>query len=242
MAGVFLGAGFDQLLRGGWRWDLSRRSDWLRTWARRLLRAMDFEVAVRGAIPSSGFIAPNHLSYMDIIVLASISKQVFLSKSEVRKWPIVGFYTDLAGTLYIDRRRRGDVANRESDFEKVIDAGLCMTFFLEGTSTNGETILPFRSSLLQPVVANGWPITPAYLKYECEGADPRSDVCWWGDMSFAGHLVRMLRVPNTRADVVFGEPIQNATDRKELAVSLFEAVCELSRSEATESKKSRSIN
>lgn len=228
---VFGAAGFEQLVLGGWRWNLEKRSLWLQRWSKCLLKAIGFQVEVRGRVPSSGFIAPNHLSYMDIIVLASISQQVFLSKSDVRSWPIVGLFTRMAGTLYIDRNRRSDVANKESDFTAVIDEGLCMTFFLEGTSTNGETILPFRSSLLQPVVANQWPITATYLKYGCVGGDPRTDVCWWGDMGFGGHLLRMLRVRRTCATVVFGKTIQAKGERKELALDLYEEVNALFESE-----------
>ena len=77
--------------------------------------------------------------------------------------PPAGGYTRMAGTLFIDRQRRSEVATKEAEFDKVIGAGLSLTVFLEGTSTNGEQVLPFRSSLLAPVVKNGWLITPAYL-------------------------------------------------------------------------------
>jgi 1-acyl-sn-glycerol-3-phosphate acyltransferase len=59
-----------------------------------------------------------------------------------------------------------------------------MTVYLEGTSTDGSGILPFKSSLLQPVVKNQWKVTPAYIRYDCFREDPAMDVCWWGDMTF----------------------------------------------------------
>ncbi len=165
---------------------------------------------------------------MDIIVLASVAPQVFLSKLEVDSWPVVGAYCRMAGTLYIDRRRRSDVATKEASFSEVIAAGLNMTFFLEGTSTDGRAVLPFRASLLQPLVQNGWPITPAYLKYECEDGDAAQDVCWWGDMGFAEHIFRMLKVKGVHATVVFGSQRQPGSDRKELANELYQEVLSLS--------------
>lgn len=189
-----------------------------------MLRGVGYELRVVGSPPTGGFVAPNHLGYIDILVLASVSPQAFLSKSDVADWPVIGLYTKMAGTLYIDRGRRSDVATKEEEFAKVIEAGLNMTFFLEGTSTDGNTILPFRSSLLAPVVKNGWLITPAYLQYECAQGDPRMDVCWWGDMGFGSHLLRMLRVKKVYATVVFGSSRHPGDDRKRLAVELQEDV------------------
>lgn len=200
------------------------RSAWLMRNARRMCRGLGFDVTVHGDIPQGGFVAPNHLGYMDIVVLASVTPQVFLSKSEVDSWPVIGAYCRMAGTLYIDRSRRSDVAKKEASFAEVISSGLNMTFFLEGTSTDGRAVLPFRASLLQPLVANNWPITPAFIRYECDEGDVAQDICWWGDMGFAEHLLRMLRVKRVQATVVFGEKRHPGQDRKRLANELYEEV------------------
>lgn len=224
LAGVFIIAGLDFLFCVKRHPTRQERSDWLKRSATRMCRALGFEVEVHGDLPKGGFIAPNHLGYMDIVVLASVAPQVFLSKLEVDRWPVVGAYCRMAGTLYIDRTKRSDVAKKEKSFSEVIQSGLNMTFFLEGTSTDGRSVLPFRASLLQPLVANAWPVTPAYLKYECEEGDPAYDVCWWGDMGFAEHLLRMLKVRRVRATIVFGKRRQPGGDRKALAEALFEDV------------------
>lgn len=233
VAGVFLVVGIDYVLRGGWRFSAWERAEWLKRAATLMLRTLGYRVTVHGKIPEGGFVAPNHMGYMDIVVLASVAPQVFLSKKEVGDWPVVGLYTRMAGTLYIDRARRSDVANKEEAFSKVIAAGLSMTFFLEGTSTDGRAVLPFRASLLQPVVANSWPITPAYLKYECVGGDVAQDVCWWGTMTFGSHLLRMTKVERVNATVIFGEKREPGTDRKRLASELYEDVLKLEASLAS---------
>lgn len=228
--GVFVISGFDFLIRVPRNPSLRDRAEWLKRSAKRMCRAVHFEVKVHGEVPSGGFIAPNHLGYMDIVVLASVAPQVFLSKSEVDKWPVVGLYTRMAGTLYINRKRRSDVARKESAFAEVIEAGLNMTFFLEGTSTDGATVLPFRASLLQPLIANQWPVTPAFLRFEATGGDVRQDVCWWGDMGFASHLIRMLGVKKVDTTIVFGERRLPGEDRKVLASELYKDVVALSDS------------
>lgn len=227
MAGVFMIAGLDFLFRVPRIPSRQDRALWLRRAARLMCRAVGFQVTVRGKIPQGGFIAPNHLGYMDIVVLASVAPQVFLSKLEVGSWPVVGTYTRMAGTLFIDRKRRIEVAEKEASFAEVVAAGLNMTFFLEGTSTHGRDVLPFRASLLQPLVANDWPITPAYLKYECVEGDVEQDVCWWGDMEFGEHLLRMFKVKSVQATIVFGESRQPGDDRKELATELYNEVLSL---------------
>lgn len=230
LVGVFVFAGLDYFFRGGKKMGSRARAQWLMRSSALMLKTTGYRIKVCGNIPDGGFIAPNHLSYMDIVVLASVAPQVFLSKKEVGDWPVVGAYTRMAGTLYIDRERRGDVATKEESFAKVIEAGLNMTFFLEGTSTDGRAVLPFRASLLQPVVANEWPVTPAYLRYECEGGDVAQDVCWWGDMGFASHLFRMFTLKKVRATVMFGEKRKPGNDRKRLAKELYDEVLGLEAS------------
>lgn len=195
-----------------------------------MCKAVGFRVTVRGEIPQGGFIAPNHLSYMDILVLSSLLPQAFLSKKEVDSWPVIGMYTRMAGTLYIDRHRRSGVAEQEAGFAEVLDSGLSMTVFLEGTSTDGRTVLPFRASLLQPLVANNWSVTPAYLSYECDEGEVTRDVCWWGDMGFFEHIWRMFKAKGVRATIVFGKTRRSGTDRKQLAADLYQDVVRLSES------------
>ncbi len=225
---VFIIVGLDFLFCVRRNPDRPERSAWLQRSAKLVLKVVGFRVAVHGELPTGGFIAPNHLGYMDIVVLASVAPQVFLSKLEVDSWPVIGAYCRMAGTLYIDRKRRSDVAKKEASFSEVIESGLNMTFFLEGTSSDGRVVLPFRASLLQPLVANNWPITPAFLRYECEEGDVTQDVCWWGDMGFGEHILRMFKVKRVYATVVFGNQRQPGEDRKQLANELYQEVQGLS--------------
>ncbi len=211
----------------GHRWDAHRRAVWQQRFAARLLRVLHLEVDARGMPPEGSFIAANHQGYMDILVMASQTPQVFLAKHSVANWPIIGRFVKMAGTLFIDRGRRREVSSQEDGFAKAIEQKVGMTVYLEGTSTNGSEVLPFKSSLLHPVVLNQWGVTPAYLKYECVGGDPALDVNWWGDMTFGDHLLKMMTLKSIKATILFGQSRKPGDDRKALAKELHADVLSL---------------
>ncbi|OUW19636.1 MAG: hypothetical protein CBD18_00510 [Opitutales bacterium TMED158] len=211
----------------GDRWDARRRAEWLQSFAARCLRSIEVEVEAFGKPPIGQFIVSNHLGYLDIIVMASQTPQVFLSQHSVANWPIIGYFVKKAGTLFIDRGRRSEVSNQEIGFAAAIENGVGMTVYLEGTSSDGSEILPFKSSLLDPVVRNGWEVTPAYLRYECEGGDPAVDISWYGDMTFSPHFMNLLALKRVKATLRFGDPRNPGDDRKALALALREEVLAL---------------
>ena len=104
-----------------------------------------------------------------------------------------------------------------------------MTFYLEGTSTDGSKILPFKPSLLQPVVKNQWKVTPAYMRYDCVRGDPAMDVCWWGDMAFGDHMLKMMTFRSVQATIVSGPARSPGNDRKALAKELHTVVLGLKK-------------
>jgi 1-acyl-sn-glycerol-3-phosphate acyltransferase len=171
----------------------------------------------------------NHLSYVDVFVYGSICPLVFVSKSEVESWPVAGTLTRCAGTLYIARQNKGDVKRLGTDMVRVVKAGMVVVLFLEGTSSDGSEVLPFRSSLLAPAEENGWPVTPAWIHYTLEDGTMGQNVCYWGDMTFATHFLKMLTKKRIRAHVRFGAPLTEKTGRKEMAQELHRRVCELKK-------------
>jgi 1-acyl-sn-glycerol-3-phosphate acyltransferase len=217
------------LTAGPWS-GFRRRSLWLHRACRFLLRTINVRFTVEGeARPRTGVVASNHVSYVDILVLAAATPQVFLAKSEVRSWPVFNWFARMAGTQFIDRNRRADVARQNADFVHIVENDAVLTIFLEGTSTDGSYVRPFRSSLLEPAVAHDWPITPAAIYYTCTGGDVAQDVCWWGDMGFFEHLFRLVRVDTVTAHLRFGAPVAAGDDRKALATRLHEEVVALKR-------------
>lgn len=203
------------------------RAIWLRAICRRLLRVFDIRASYEGVAPASGMLVCNHLSYLDIIILAAHQPMTFVSKREVRDWPGIGWLTRCAGTLYIDREQKADVLRVGAQLTSTIEQGVVVCIFPEGTSSDGSAVLPFRASLLQPAVNRGWPVTPAHLSYGLADGSVEKEVCYWRDMSFGPHLLNLLGKREITARVAYGSPMLPLCDRKELARMLRAGVAAL---------------
>lgn len=212
------------------RCDAGGKARWLQCTCRRALGVLAVETESRGEPAHGAVIVANHLSYLDILVIAALTPVVFVAKKEVRSWPLFGWFAAKAGTRFIDRNRRGDVARIGEELGPVMAAGLTIVLFLEGTTTDGRDVLPFKASLLEPAVCNGWAVVPAGLVYTVPaGRSVESEVCWWGDMTLAPHLWNFTTLPWVRARVEWGGVVQvtDGADRKSLAVELRDRVVAL---------------
>jgi len=203
------------------------RARWLRYWSSQHLGILRVKVHCEGRPPPKGIMASNHLTYLDIIVYGSLQPLVFVAKSEVASWPVVGWFTKCAGSLYIVRQHKADVVRLGDEMVKVVNAGIVVALFLEGTSTGGSTVLPFRSPLLAPVEAHNWPATPACISYTLQDGSVADEVCYWRDMTFGPHFLNLLFKKRIDAFVRFGEPLKAGLDRKEMARALHAEVCRL---------------
>ncbi|SES20230.1 lyso-ornithine lipid acyltransferase [Tranquillimonas rosea] len=170
-----------------------------------------------------GAVVANHASWLDIFALNAGDRIYFVSKSEVRGWPGIGWLARATGTIFINRAAR-EAADQRDLFSRRLAAGHRLLFFPEGTSTDGKRVLPFNSTLfaaffkddLNPEPA----IQPVTLVYRGpRGGDPRF-YGWWGEMEFGDHLLKVLAAPR-QGDVtlVYHPPIaaSAAGDRKTLA-------------------------
>lgn len=228
MGGVLLLAAFDYVCIGARRRELAVKAEWLSRTCRRLLGVLGIRVVSRGVPARGSVIVANHLSYIDIVVLSSLTPVVFVAKREVRGWPLFGWFAEKAGTRFIDREKRGDVTRIGSELGPVMEAGPSVVLFLEGTTSDGREVLPFRASLLAPAVGAGWKLAPAGIAYAVpEGRSAETEVCWWGDMTLPPHLGNLATLPWVEARVAWGETLQAAGDRKALAAGLRDEVVRL---------------
>jgi 1-acyl-sn-glycerol-3-phosphate acyltransferase len=145
----------------------------------------------------------NHLSWLDIIVLSTVQPMCFVAKKEVARWPLFGLLATVGRTLYIDRERRHDVRNSNGDIRKRFTAREIVTLFPEGTSSDGNRVLPFRSALMGaaemevdgiPVVVQ--PVTIAYTGVHGIplGRVRRPIFAWHSKMKLVPHLLGVGRV------------------------------------------------
>jgi 1-acyl-sn-glycerol-3-phosphate acyltransferase len=203
------------------------KSRMCRFWARLVSALLGMRIETAGVPPAGAFLlVANHLSYVDVLVLASRLECVFVAKDEVERWPVVGRLCRAVDTLFISRERRGDVARVVVRIEELLKEGRGVVLFPEGTSTDGSLVLPFRPALLETAVRAGVPVSYASLTYVTQPGVPpaQSSVCWWGEAGFLDHLIDLLRLPGFEARVTFGAERIFDTDRKVLAERLWRAV------------------
>ena len=205
------------------------RAAWLSRSSRRHLKIFGYTANVSGDIPKRGLLFTNHLSYLDVLAISSVTPAVFVSKAEVRHWPLFGWFAAISGTVFVERARRLQVGEVNREVEAALAAGALVVIFPEGTSTNGESILPFRTSLLEPATQGNHEIHVGSLHYELEkgDGDAANDICYWGDHTFLPHALNILGKKSIHATLRFAKFQRTTDDRKELAKQLHAAVEEL---------------
>ncbi|MEO1025969.1 MAG: lysophospholipid acyltransferase family protein, partial [Pseudomonadota bacterium] len=185
------------------------------------LRILGLTINHHGApMAHPGAMVANHSSWLDIFALNSAGPLYFVSKSEVAQWPGIGWLARATGTVFVNRRAR-EAGTQKTLFEERLAAGHRLLFFPEGTSTDGQRVLPFKSTLFAGLISDpGLWVQPVTVVYSApEGEDARF-YGWWGDMDFAPHLAQVLaQAPQGRVDVIWHAPVDVATFacRKSLA-------------------------
>lgn len=178
-------------------------------------------------------IASNHASWIDITVIGSLMPLSFIAKSEVEGWPVFGLFARLQRSVFVNRTRRSDTGKVANTIADRLKDGDAMVLFAEGTSNDGNTVLPFRSALLGAATralgedgGDVW-VQPLSIAYERlhglpMGRQFRPRVAWYGDMELAGHLWRVFTDGALDVTITWGEPVlvHAETNRKALTGQL----------------------
>lgn len=208
---------------------LETRARWMQRQSQRILKALSIEVTYRGVPPENGVLVCNHLGYLDILLLGARHPCLFISKEEVSRWPVFGLLTRMAGTLFIRREMRSDILRVANEMTSVVQQGVVLTFFPEGTSSGGEGVLPFHAALLATVARAQWPVSPAAIRYDlpCGEGSVSQEVAYWGEMTFGPHLLNLMGKERIHAFVHYGETRKADKDRRVLAHELHAEVSQL---------------
>lgn len=196
---------------------------------RQICRIMGLRLEVRGEQSTARptLFVCNHVSYLDIEVLGSLIKGSFVAKAEVRDWPIFGWLARLQGSVFVERRAGRTLESRDEMRER-LEVGDSLILFPEGTTSDGNRILPFKSALFSAAEARpgGQPLTVqavsvAYAKLDGMpmGRYLRPYLAWYGDMELGGHFLRVFGLGTVTVVVEFHPPvtIDQLGDRKALA-------------------------
>lgn len=199
----------------------------VKTWARVAWRVAGVRLDLRGAPPDPPFyLVSNHLTYVDIVVLAGLTGAVFVAKSEVAAWPVIGFMARHINTLFIDRKRMRDTKRINDEIASFLERGAGVLVFAEGGVAQSCTVNPFKPSLLEPAVQRNWPVHYVTVSYSTPPDVPpaKQVIAWLDGTSFGAHVVRLLQLRGFTCHVTFGDAPMTAPDRKELARKLCDAV------------------
>ena len=201
------------------------RTPWARFCFRWACRCLGLNIHQQGS-PSNDTVlfVSNHISWSDIPILGSLAPIRFLSKAEVGQWPLIGWLARQAGTLFI-HRGGGQARRVRGQIIENLQAGENVLVYPEGTTSAGLTVLPFHGLLLRAAPESKTPIQPVTITYRRDGR-PDHLAPFIGEDEFHSHLLRMLRQPSARVDVVFHEPVQSPEEvpTAELAASLRQTV------------------
>lgn len=144
----------------------------VRRWSRRLLHLLNIDIRMTNALAHPNvLVVANHVSWLDIFALHAVGPVRFIAKSEIARWPVLGRLVRGVGTLFIERTRRHDTHRVNQEVAKALAEGDIVAVFPEGTVTDGSTLLPFKGSLLQPIVDASGHVQPVAIRYRTPAGD-----------------------------------------------------------------------
>ncbi|MBN1983112.1 MAG: 1-acyl-sn-glycerol-3-phosphate acyltransferase [Chitinivibrionales bacterium] len=177
------------------------------------------------------FIISNHVSYLDILILSSHQPSAFITSVEIQKTFFMGFLATLGGSLFVERRNKAGLHREIAAMRQTCEHGVPIVLFPEGTSSNGETVLPFKSSLFQSAIEAGIDIIPVCLRYKTIDGRPvtkcnRDRLFYYGSIYFFPHLLQLPFVRCAEVNLTYLDPIsvRDGMNRKELAALSFQRI------------------
>ena len=206
-----------------------QRDRLIMAWARRLLRVLGVRSRITSApsLPGGALLVCNHVSWLDIYLIYAAQRVHFVSKSEVRAWPVAGWLAHKTGTLFLERGRRADTSRVNAEMRALMKGGAWVAVFPEGTTGDGRALRRFMPSLLQPAVELQCPIVPAALRYRTLAGEYSAAPAYIGDLSMWQSLKQIVSEPGLIAELQFGEPIQPNGHRRDLAAQAEAATARL---------------
>jgi 1-acyl-sn-glycerol-3-phosphate acyltransferase len=202
----------------------------VQVWAQAMVGKLGIALVVRGQ-PADGpvLIVANHISWLDIVAIHAARHCRFISKSDIKHWPLIGMLATGAGTIYIERESRRDAMRVVHHMAEQLRAGDVLAVFPEGTTGDGTTVLPFHANLLQAAITVNVPVQPVALRF-LDGQTGQTSLlpCYVGDDTLLQSLWRTLRADHIQAVVQFGDTqTAQGRDRRAWAADLHNTVSAL---------------
>jgi 1-acyl-sn-glycerol-3-phosphate acyltransferase len=210
-----------------------------REWSLKMLRLCGMRLVVHNdsaRLDRGALVVANHISWIDIYVINAWRPTPFVSKAEIRQWPVVGWLAQQLDTVFIQREKRSDAKRIMHELSDRLSAGELMCVFPEGTTSNGLALLPFHANMFQAAVSAAAPVQPLCIMYEDAQGRQSTAPAYIDDLSLADSLNLLLRGGPLTAHVYVGEPLAAGADRRALAAQaeaiIGEALREMQRGTA----------
>lgn len=210
-------------------------------WGSKALEILNFEIEVQGLesldLKNRNYLfVSNHMSYLDVLIFSAKVPSVFVTSVDMGQVFFLGTLAEMGGSIFVERRSRHRVDQDLSNMTNTLRNGFNIVIYPEGTSTDGQKLLPFKKSLLMSAVESEREIVPVALKYMSVDGEPfgkeiADKVCWYGDMTFADHFLGLLKHREVKVQLQFLAPISSKPEgipgeriRTELAEKSWHAI------------------
>ena len=195
-------------------------------WSARMLDTLGIALHSEGT-PRGGstLVVANHISWLDILAINAVQPSRFVSKSDVRRWPLIGWLVASAGTLFIERERKRDALRVVHQVAEALTLGQTIAVFPEGTTSEGHGVLPFHANLLQAAVATCTPVQPVGLRFSDRAQPVSQAAAYVGDTHLLRSLWSVVTAHGMRAQVTWLSPVDTGlVDRRLLAEGVREQI------------------
>jgi 1-acyl-sn-glycerol-3-phosphate acyltransferase len=196
----------------------------IKRWSLALLQRFAIKVVVSGVPPAQGpmLLAANHISWLDIVVMLAARPCRFVSKADIKHWPLIGAMASAGGTLFIERESRRDAMRVVHHMAEQLTAGDVLAVFPEGTTSDGISLLPFHANLFQAAIAVDAPVMPVAISFMDEATGTTSLApCYIGDDTLMQSMWRTLKAPPLCVVLTYGvAQYSQGRDRRTWAADL----------------------
>ena len=212
-------------------------SHWTKIFCRFLRSLLNIQVTLEGDAPSlresGNLIISNHLSYLDGVILGSLFGLIYVSKAQVKSWPLFGWMAQAGGTIFIERGNKGKSLDYIQQVEQMLKRKVNVLVFPEGTSTNGEQLREFQSVHFQSALDAQAAILPLGIRYtkinqQALDTQNRDRICWYGQVKLPEHLFEVLKAQSIEVTVRIYHKVDasNHSSRKDLSESLHDVIAQ----------------
>lgn len=208
--------------------DLRLRRALKRRWSRQLLETLGVRLKVSAggtALPAPALVVSNHVSWLDIFAINALTPAAFVSKDDVRHWPLIGWLCAHTETIFLERGSRAAAQRTRETMIEHLHADVHVAVFPEGTTTGGDRVLPFHAALFQSAIDAATPVIPLALRYADGHGNPSRAPAYDGEITMWQCLRAIARAGGLTADLRVLEAIETRkTGRRELSAHCHAAI------------------